>query len=340
MNRDNFSEAHIRALQLGSKRDPGLIERTIFAFGLLDALCEVGLPFVFKGGTSLMLLLKHPRRLSTDIDIIVAPGTDIGRYLEKAAKVFPFITREEQVRFGKNSIEKRHFKFTYFSPVRNSEFYILLDVLFEDHQYLRTVKRPIRNDLLLPSDETREVEMPDVNCILGDKMTAFAPHTTGIPLGCEKDLEVVKQFYDVTTLVEEFDSLELVQGTFNRLVPIEAGYRGIKANVDDVLSDIISTAHSIGSRGKFGGSDYPFLLKGMKALGGHIFSERFSAETAIQLAPQVMYFAECMKRGTPFVRPEVKGLLPKINKPELRCFKALSVVNPYAYAYVTLLDAL
>ena len=66
MNRDNFSESHIRALQLGSKRDPGLIERTIFAFGLLDALCEVGLPFVFKGGTSLMLLLKHPRRLSTD----------------------------------------------------------------------------------------------------------------------------------------------------------------------------------------------------------------------------------------------------------------------------------
>ena len=131
MNRDNFSESHIRALQLSSKRDPGLIERTVFAFGLLDALCEVGLPFVFKGGTSLMLLLKHPRRLSTDIDIVVAPGTDIGRYLEKAAKIFPFIMREEQVRFGKNRIEKRHFKFTYLSPVRNSEFYILLDVLFD-----------------------------------------------------------------------------------------------------------------------------------------------------------------------------------------------------------------
>ena len=39
MNRDNFSESHIRALQLSSKRDPGLIERTVFAFGLLDALC-------------------------------------------------------------------------------------------------------------------------------------------------------------------------------------------------------------------------------------------------------------------------------------------------------------
>lgn len=340
MNRDNFSESHIRALQSGSKRDPGLIERTVFAFGLLDALCEVGLPFVFKGGTSLMLLLKHPRRLSTDIDIVVAPGTDIGRYLEKAAKVFPFLAREEQVRFGKNRIEKRHFKFTYLSPVRNSEFYILLDVLFEDHQYLRTVKRPISNDLLLPSDVSHEVEMPDVNCILGDKMTAFAPHTTGIPLGCDKDLEVVKQFYDVATLIEEVDTPGLVHGTFNRLVPIEAGYRGVEVDPDDVLSDIISTAHSIGSRGKIGSADYPFLLKGMKAFGGHVYGERFSAETAIQLAPQVMYFAECMRRGMPFVRPDAKNLSLTIAKPELRCFKVLRIVNPMAYAYVTQLDAL
>lgn len=340
MKRENFSESHIRTLQADSKRDPGLIERTIFAFGLLDALCEVGLPFVFKGGTSLMLLLKHPRRLSTDIDIIVAPGTDIGHYLENAAKVFPFVAREEQIRVGKNKIEKRHFKFTYFSPVRNCEFYILLDVLFEEHQYLRTVKRPIRNDILLPEDSPHEVEMPDVNCILGDKLTAFAPHTTGIPLGCDKDLEVVKQFYDVAALVEEFDSLDLVRGTFNRLVPIEAGYRGRDINPDDVLLDIISTAHSIGSRGKVGDADYPFLLKGIKALGGHIFRERFSAETAMQLAPQVMYFAECMRRGRLFVRPDGKGVPSRIEKPELRCFKALRIVSPSAYAYVSLLDSL
>lgn len=340
MNKENFSESHIRTLCTQSKRDPGLIERTIFAFGLLNALCEVGLPFVFKGGTSLMLLLKHPRRLSTDIDIVVAPGTDIGGYLEKAAKIFPFLAREEQVRLGKNKVEKRHFKFTYFSPIRNGELYILLDVLFEEHQYLKTVKHAICNDLLLPDDSPNEVEMPDINCILGDKLTAFAPHTTGIPLGCEKDLEVVKQFYDVATLVEEFDSLELVKGTFNRLVPIEAGYRGVDVETDDVLADIILTAHAVGSRGKVGSADYPFLLKGLKALGGHVYGEKFSAETAIQLAPQVMYLAECMRRGIPFVRPDVKELPSALGKPELRCFKALRFVNPSAYAYVSMLDAL
>lgn len=134
--------------------------------------------------------------------------------------------------------------------------------------------------------------------------------------------------------------MELVQGTFNRLVPIEAGYRGVEVDPDDVLSDIISTAHSIGSRGKVGSADYPSLLRGIKALGGHVYGERFSAETAIQLAPQVMYFAECMKRNIPFSRPKSEGLSSKINKQELRCFKTLRVVNPSAYAYVTLLDAL
>ena len=78
----------------------------------------------------------------------------------------------------------------------------------------------------------------------------------------------------------------------------------------------------------------------MKAFGGHVYGERFSAETAIQLAPQVMYFAECMRRGMPFVRPDAKNLSLTIAKPELRCFKVLRIVNPMAYAYVTQLDAL
>ena len=135
--------------------------------------------------------------------------------------------------------------------------------------------------------------------------------------------------------MEEFDSLDLVRGTFDRLVPIEAGYRGIDINPDDVLLDIILTAHSIGSRGKVGDADYPFLLKGIKALSGHIYGERFSAETAMQLAPQVMYFAECMRRGRLFVRPDGKDVPSSI-----RCFKALRIVNPSAYAYVCLLESL
>ena len=99
--KENYEKQHIMELNKSSKKDPQLLERALHAFGLLEAISRVGLPFIFKGGTCLMLLLKHPMRLSTDIDIIVAPGTPIEKYLEEAAKIFPFREQEEQVRIGK-----------------------------------------------------------------------------------------------------------------------------------------------------------------------------------------------------------------------------------------------
>ena len=68
--KENFSEEYIRSLQKDSKRDPVLLERTVYAFGLLEALARVRMPFIFKGGTCFMMLMDKPRRLSTDIDII------------------------------------------------------------------------------------------------------------------------------------------------------------------------------------------------------------------------------------------------------------------------------
>lgn len=80
---------YIRELQQKYASDPGLIERALYAFGLLEAIKSVGMPFCFKGGTSLMLILDKPARLSTDIDILVAPGTDVDGYIEKASRIFP-----------------------------------------------------------------------------------------------------------------------------------------------------------------------------------------------------------------------------------------------------------
>jgi len=124
--RENYEEEHIRELQSKSRRDPQLIERALYAMGLIEALTKTGMKFIFKGGSCLMVLLPRLMRLSTDIDIIVDPGTDVKEYIEKAAEIFPFVSYEEQVRVGKNNIKKRHFKFTYFSPVRQEDFYILL----------------------------------------------------------------------------------------------------------------------------------------------------------------------------------------------------------------------
>ena len=72
-----YTDEYIRELQNRTGNDPALLERVVYAFGLLEAIRRVELPFCFKGGTSLMLLLEHPGRLSTDIDIVVEPGTAI-----------------------------------------------------------------------------------------------------------------------------------------------------------------------------------------------------------------------------------------------------------------------
>lgn len=64
---ENFTMEHIEEIKESRKVDKNILERSIYALGLLEALARVGLPFIFKGGTALLLLLDTPRRLSTEI---------------------------------------------------------------------------------------------------------------------------------------------------------------------------------------------------------------------------------------------------------------------------------
>ena len=340
LTRENFTEKHIRELQRNNKRDPILIERTVYAFGLLEAITRVRMPFVFKGGTCLMLLLEHPQRLSTDIDIIVEPGTDVEEYIEKAATIFPFVRYEEQRRIGKNNIEKRHFKFTYDSPVNGKELYILLDVLYEENHYERIVEREIRNELLMVEPEFLKVKVPSIECILGDKLTAFAPHTTGIPLGVGKDMEVMKQLYDVSTLVDEIEDFEEVKRTYQKVVQSEIAYRGIDATSRECLQDTFEAALCIASRRKYNAEEYSLYVEGIRDLRGHIYSENYSPEIAVGRAVKTAYIVACMLADEPFKRvgDYTEYINEKFTQPELVVVKYLRKVDPEAYAYMIKVD--
>ena len=63
---------YIRELQARYKTDPGLLERVLYAFGLLEALVKVGMKFTFKGGTSLMLLFRAIERGRDEMNVIDA----------------------------------------------------------------------------------------------------------------------------------------------------------------------------------------------------------------------------------------------------------------------------
>lgn len=333
---ENFEVDHINALREMSNSDPSILERTVHAFGLLESLVRVEMPFVFKGGTSLMLLLKVPRRLSTDIDIIVKPGTDISSYIQKAAEIFPFEKVEEQSRIGKNQIEKKHFKFFYNSPVTKKRFYILLDVLFEENNYSTLLEKQIANPILLTEEPYMPVTIPSIDCILGDKLTAFAPHTTGIPFGVKKEMEIIKQLFDVAALIEECSNFQDIYESYMKTVKAEIAYRGSNCSIEDALLDTIETAACIVSRGNNQVEEYRKLLGGIKSIQTHIYQESYSGEIAAIQACSVMYMAACILKNKEFVRidrPE-KYIKDNIGRSKYKNLAYIKKLKLEAYGYL------
>ena len=53
---ENYTAEYILRLREETGADPSILERTVFAFGLLEAIRSVGMPFIFKGGTSLLVI--------------------------------------------------------------------------------------------------------------------------------------------------------------------------------------------------------------------------------------------------------------------------------------------
>lgn len=88
-----------------------LLEKTIYAFELLTWLVEQEFDFLFKGGTSLLLLLSDVNRLSIDIDVTGSFDLDT---LGKIPTETRFVGIEEDERDqGKADIPKRHFEVYY-----------------------------------------------------------------------------------------------------------------------------------------------------------------------------------------------------------------------------------
>lgn len=342
ITKENYNEAHIRELQAQSKGDPGLIERTLYAFGLLEALSKVGMHFTFKGGTSLLLLLPSPKRLSTDIDIVVDPDTDVYNYIEKASHIFPFTNMEEQTRTGRNNIVKKHFKFTYDSPMKGGPLYILLDIVFEENHYQKVVDREISNELLLTEGENLTASVPSADCILGDKLTAFAPYTTGIPLRNKKDMEVIKQFYDIGTLIDVYESFDDIRNTYFSVSETEIGYRGIDCTPVQALEDTIQAAICIGSRGKSSSDDFPSYVQGTRDIVNHIYERGFNMERAGAMAPKIIYMATCLLTNQPFARSfDAEELRNEpLSQNDLKLMQFFRKQRTDSYAYLVLADRL
>ncbi|MBR5651027.1 MAG: nucleotidyl transferase AbiEii/AbiGii toxin family protein [Bacteroidales bacterium] len=111
--------------------DKTLVEKTIRAFVLLEGLASTGLPFVFKGGTSLMLLTKSSKRMSIDIDIIMPDvPSHLTEMLEAVVQKQGFLRVERQERHSETKVPKIHYKF-YYKPIHRTANMDVLEDIFQ-----------------------------------------------------------------------------------------------------------------------------------------------------------------------------------------------------------------
>jgi len=294
--------------------DPGLLEKCVRALTLLGHLAESGLPFMFKGGTSILLHLPDIRRLSIDIDIVSpASNEELDRVVAKIGKTAPFIHSEESIRDTASGREplphRRHFQFFFDNEhSRTGRDYVLLDVVQEEHCPHDTVTLPLRTSFLVPDREIM-VKLPTIESLLGDKLTAFAPTTTGVRLrkqGGEvgEVMQVAKQLFDVGVLFDHATDFAGVARAYDGVQAQESGYRENLHSRDASLADTLNACLGVtGAKVKTAPTtlfpDTPLLLDGFRRLTGHLTQRPPDDNALRRMAARAGALATHLRSGRP-----------------------------------------
>lgn len=343
VNQEQLSGDWVQSVAKKHKADPLLIEKVIRALLLLEGLVKQKMSFVFKGGTALMLHFNSTKRLSIDIDIILPDKeASIEQVLKALIEEQSFTRYELQHRDKRSYIEKVHYKLFY-EPYRKAareEEYVLLDILFEKDNYSKLINLPADSHFLPQKGEPLQVDVPSIEDLLGDKLTAFAPNTTGIPYfkgEHSMSMEIVKQLYDVGNLFDKANELQIVKATFNRFAKTELVYRKRgELTVEDVMDDIIQTSLCLVTRGKVDRAHFEELQNGIQRIKSFIFSESYHLEKAITHASKVAYLvtllqidADVMERFDPSI--DMNSWM--IEQPFNTRLNKLKKSNPEAFFY-------
>ena len=278
--------------------DPALLEKSIHALALLCGLGESSIPFVFKGGTSMILILKEFHRLSIDIDIV----TDMSRVqyepdLADIAKKTPFLGYEQDDRVERGLPHRTHFKFFYNSAISKRRDYVLLDILEEKNLYSETEINPVKTPFI-ELEKTVKVRMPVIDCLLGDKLTAFAPNTIGIHYASKSSMQIIKQLFDVGELFNAAEDLALVRKSYKALAEAEIGYRGGKYTEEQAIEDTFRTGIikcGLGLRGVPKDKHAEILTDGIGKISSHLVNTRFRLEEAKIAASRALFLAALLK---------------------------------------------
>jgi len=321
-------------------KDPGIFEKTVYAFKLLAELLKIYPNLVFKGGTSILLHIFPPIRLSIDIDVLlpVKERTGLKDELIKMATASEwFDTVKEDIRGGK--IPKAHYKFYFTSQFSRVPQYVLLAIVFTEHSYKNLLKRNISKIPLVFFDSSAVVRIPTPEGLLGDKMTAVSPNTMGISLNEKRSMEVLKQIIDLGELFNIANDVDDFRQSFNSTAEQENGFRGTSYSINEVVDDTLDIAFKY-SQSLLSGADnsFPeiaFINDGLGKVSNHLRKKIGQQKIKIALS-KIVYMTAMLKssKSMKIVKTVDASLIEGINLPEkYKILERLKVVNPEAYFY-------
>ncbi|MBN1524676.1 MAG: nucleotidyl transferase AbiEii/AbiGii toxin family protein [Spirochaetales bacterium] len=324
--------------------DPLLLEKVTKALLLVEKLAHLGLKFIFKGGSALMLLLEKTARFSIDVDILLpqkAVNMVLSPVFDGIVSSGIFTRYEPSPRKKTGVLKKEHFRFFYNSLVLagGAEDNIILDIVYEDGLYNTIISLPVTLPFLPVSGKPVTVSVPDLENLLGDKLTAFAPNTAGIAYrrnNVSMSLEIIKQLYDIGILFKFVNKPEHVRDAFENFARKQIQYRGRQFSVDDIYEDIFQTALCFSTKGEFGIGNYGELQDGIKRVKSYIFSENFSIPKGVTNASIAAYLAMILRRKTGKIEKygepgSVTSL--EISEKEFKMLNKLKKGNPEAFYY-------
>jgi hypothetical protein len=349
LNPDCFSRAWItRQSRILGCRNPIMLEKAIVALQLLGHLAEANLPFQFLGGTSLLLRLPVVRRLSIDIDIITqAPETDLVALLNAIGQFAPFIRHEHDARRDAELPPKRHFRFFYPSAVEPKQDHILLDVLLEKEPALHTQMIPIQTPFLEVIRPV-QVAVPSIEALLGDKLSAFAPTTIGIPYfdkrAESRQTDVVKQLFDTAALFDSAAELQITSDVYASTHARQCRYREHDFTISETLDDSIFAAMQLSAhdlRGFQNTDKSQLLCDGVESLQNHLVNQPFRRDEARIAAGKVACLAAYIKnrpanvtiKSLRFNAELILELADKSIGPPWAPLQKLRKINPEAFHY-------
>lgn len=244
-----FSEERIRARarQYGFS-DPLPVELFLWDCEIAAQLQFESEDFVLKGGAAVQLHLPvDMQRGSLDVDI-VCPFTEqaIAEVLSRIHQRVPTVEFEK---YNPKRPKKEISIVTYLAKMptlipskggRQRE--VKIDFLLEN------LKVPTQNvtDVETFALKVKKLKCYSVSSLLGDKLLTLAENTIGI----SEVVGIPKQIYDVSVLSEchrltdvQFSEIVTV---IEKVVPLEAGYRGLEITVTDALNDVEGTMEKCG----------------------------------------------------------------------------------------------